>query len=235
MGNEARGDRMSGAVVVLLAAGLVWLGAACGGAVQRPAAQAPAALAPAAGMGEECVVDADCATGMCDRTVPGGYCTRACRASEDCGRRGWCDWDAGSGTGFCMQRCQSQRECRSAEFECFAIPDGGPEEGVCAWNAAERAPAEPNIGAPCRADVECMAPEGLDRYCLMAVDTFGNATRYVGGYCIALGCTADEACGEGARCAREGRMAFCATACEDDSACREGYACHPEQRVCAPR
>lgn len=206
----------------------------CAGAPGGAAAQAPQLLAPGGALGDECLVDRDCATGMCDRTIPGGYCTRPCEDSAGCGNRGWCDWDPGSRTGFCMRRCENQRECRSAEFECFSVPGGREDEGVCAWNAAERAPTTPNIGAPCRADVECMAPGALERYCLMAHNTFGEPTGYRDGYCIAVGCSADADCGSGNRCATQGDLRFCATACSADTDCREGYACSASQQVCAP-
>lgn len=206
---------------------LVWACAAPQSA--PPRVIAPGLVVEGGALGDECTVDADCRTGMCDRTIPGGYCTSECRRSEECGRGGWCDWHEPSGTGYCMQRCEAQRECRSREFQCFDTGDG--EIGVCVFDTRALREAGPNIGAPCRADVECVPPAGLDGYCMAEIDLFGQPTGYTGGLCLALGCRSDAACGDGAACVGSGDARFCAPTCGADADCRTGYRCH-EEGVC---
>ena len=175
-------------------------------------------------MGGECVVDSDCRTGLCDRTVPGGYCTDVCEISEDCGMGGFCEF------GFCFRGCLSNRQCRSAEFQCWQISD---EQGVCSFDVDAATPAEPNIGAPCRAGVECTAPGELERFCIGELDLQGQETGYQSGMCVALGCGHDSECGENGRCA-PGAMPYCVPACDAETECRPGYACDAAIGACAP-
>lgn len=211
---------------------LVVFAAACSGnAPTSTPVVIPFAMAEG-GPGSACASNDDCADGMCDRTVPGGYCTAACDPADPtaCGTDGYCD------NGFCLQRCQGQRECRSAEFDCYEIPDA--DFGVCGFIVADAIPGAPNIGAPCRADLECMAPDGLTAVCIPELDFDGEPTGYVGGQCVAMPCTTDTDCGEAAVCIGDAPATYCAPMCRaacdtDDCGCREGYMCDGD--ACVPQ
>lgn len=211
-------------LVTLCAAFLI----ACGGSTPQPEPERPSAsdlLTGGAGaLGGECAVDSDCRTGFCDRTVPGGYCTDACEANADCGMGGYCEF------GFCFRGCLSNRECRSSEFQCWQISE---EQGVCSFDVDAATPSEPNIGAPCRASVECGAPEGLERFCIGEVDLQGRETGYDAGMCVALGCEHDSQCGDNGRCA-PGSMPYCVPACSAETECRPGYGCDADVGGCTP-
>lgn len=210
---------------------LVALASACSGGAPPPTPVViPFAMA-AGGPGSACVTNADCTDGLCDRTVPGGYCTAACDPTDPaaCGDDGYCDG------GFCLQRCQAQRECRSAEFECYGIPD--EDFGVCGFIVADAIPAAPNIGSPCRADLECAAPGELRAVCIPAFDFDGEPTGYADGQCVAIPCDGDGACGDGAVCVGDAPATYCAPACPegcegDACGCREGYVC--DDAACVP-
>lgn len=199
--------------------------AACGG-TSVPAPQ-PSLLPPTGSIGDPCAIDADCASGLCDRTVPGGYCTRPCDSDDQCGALGICDG------GACLQRCTVQRECRSAEFECWDLgrPDG---LGACAFDVANLAPNAPNIGAPCRAAIECLGPAELESYCIPEIGYRGEETGHPGGFCTALGCLDDSSCGPGSRCIGDDALHYCAPACSASTECREGYACSDALGACLP-
>jgi hypothetical protein len=176
-------------------------------------------------LGSACNADDDCAAGtQCDRTVPGGQCTSECSANADCGADGVCF------EGWCLLQCQSQRQCRSAEFDCYGVPD--TDYGICAFNLAAVTPAAPNIGAPCRALVECAAPEGVEAFCMPQFGSGGVETPFVGGMCLAAGCTDNADCGDGARCIGAENMRVCMPACDETVACRDGYVC--TEGACAP-
>lgn len=201
---------------------------ACGGSGESiesgPSATEAALFGPTGAIGDECVVGDDCVSGFCDRTVPGGYCTEACEDTGDCPAGAHCEF------GFCFATCTSQRDCRTAEFQCFEVAE---ELGVCSYDVGSMEPTAPNVGAPCRAVVECRAPEGLEAVCIAEVDLQGRPTGYPGGSCVAVGCTFDADCGEGNRCV-PGTMPYCVPACTTDDECRPGYACEPSVGACTP-
>lgn len=198
---------------------------ACGGAPSETGGSSTTALfGPVGSISDECVVDADCRTGMCDRTVPGGYCTAPCDESNPCPGGAYCT------LGLCFATCESQAECRSAEFQCF---EAEPGIGVCAFDVAAATPAGPNVGAPCRASVECAAPGQLEPYCVAELDLRGEPTGYVGGMCVALGCASDDECGTGARCI-SGAVSYCVPACAGPEECRPGYVCDEAVGACHP-
>lgn len=174
-------------------------------------------------VGHECTVDDDCSAGFCDRTVPGGYCTQACTTTDDCDT-GTCDGE------FCFRGCDAQGDCRSDEFLCFEV---APEQGVCSFDVGSAVPDAANIGAPCRADLECAAPENVEPLCAVELDYSGNPTGYADGMCIAMNCEDDAACGAGARCV-QGPVNLCVPACETATDCRTGYTCETTTQTCAP-
>jgi hypothetical protein len=199
--------------------------AACGASSAQTAAEVPPIplLTVQGALGGECLRDGDCATGFCDRTVPGGVCTAHCASGAECGEGGVCF------EGYCQQRCQSQRQCRSADFDCYALPES--DVGICAYNIS-LAPTEPNIGAECRASIECAAPGELEAFCMAEYGRGGVQTPFVGGMCLAAGCVDNADCGDGAVCVGAENMRVCMPACSDASACRAGYDCI--EGACAP-
>lgn len=196
---------------------------ACGGSSPTPESTRVAPVLSGETTGGPCAVDADCRSGVCDRTVPDGYCTSECSDAQPCAVGDVCTG------GLCLAGCHNQRECRAADFECFEV---SPDQGVCMFDARPFDGAAPNIGAPCRAAVECVAPEGLEAFCISAVDLTGGQTSYVDGMCVALGCGASSPCGDGAVCAIGGPLPYCLASCE--AGCREGYACDEAVGGCVP-
>lgn len=109
-----------------------------------------AAACPRCGVldGSPCSVDADCATYLpgyrCDRSRPGGYCTRRCDyADSDCSAIGpeVCvggpapSFDPGPGPEqkWCFLGCKSDGDCRVSEgYACvFGRVAGVPRIGIC--------------------------------------------------------------------------------------------------------
>lgn len=210
---------------LLLSAGL--LVAACGGGQpDRPPVSPILALGiPDSGVGDSCVTNDDCASGNCDRTFPGGYCTARCEADADCPNNGLCREN------YCLQRCVSAGDCRDEQYACYAANDE-QSIGVCGFDVRLR-PASPNVGAPCTADTECMAPEGTEPRCMVETTIAGNGTGFPGGSCLAVGCGEQAPCGEGAVCV-PGRFPLCMAACASNADCREGYSCDAEVLACVP-
>lgn len=90
------------------------------------------------------------------------------------------------------------------------------------------------VGDPCTTSADC----GENAACIVGVDSEGNDTGFVGGYCIAT----PEMCGDGA-CA-ENQQCFnlnlgetptpaCIKSCTEDSECRAGYVCDSDN-TCWP-
>jgi hypothetical protein len=210
---------------LVLAALVLWTG--CGS--KEPA---QVAAVPKRGLvGAACVADTDCKSELCDRTVPGGYCSRPCETNADCGLGAVCDGASEGGLGVCFQACKSQRECRSRDFQCYVLEG---EQGVCSLDVAHVAPQSPNVGAPCSATISCAAPLGLDAFCVPEVSASGKATGYRGGMCVATGCTDAASCGDGLVCVIGGAQPFCAAGCDGADDCRTGYDCDETTRACLP-
>jgi hypothetical protein len=211
-------------LLVLLFAGAA---AGCGsGQADRPSVSPILALGiPEAGVGDSCTTNDDCTSGMCDRTFPGGYCSARCEADADCPNSGLCREN------FCLQRCVSRGDCRDAQYTCYAA-NAEQSIGVCGFDTAQLAEA-PNVGAPCTADVECIAPQGTDPRCMVETTIAGNSTGFPGGACLAVGCSDDAPCGEGAVCV-PGRFPLCMAACDTAADCRSGYSCDEEVAACVP-
>ena len=201
--------------------------AACGGSPPpvAPLSVVVGDLLMTNGLGSACAAHTDCAGGVCDRTVPGGYCTAGCEADADCPDEGIC------GEGYCLQRCVSQRECRSDEFQCYASEI--PDVGVCGFDLTAVVPSAPNTGAACRATVECVATSPLQAACMPSANQEGGFTGWQDGMCVAMGCGEDVACDSGFTCV-QGPVSICLPACATDSECRSGYVCAPDFGACMP-
>ncbi|MEO1270163.1 MAG: hypothetical protein AAFX99_18915, partial [Myxococcota bacterium] len=79
-----------------------------------------------------------------------------------------------------------------------------------------------NVGGPCRNDADCETGT-LISYCVPASDGWSQ------GYCVALGCNSDAACGDGGQiCTPGDGLDVCYQGCTSDNAeqvCRDGYSC----------
>ncbi|MBK8168945.1 MAG: PPC domain-containing protein [Sandaracinaceae bacterium] len=107
----------------------------------------------------------------------------------------------------------------------MSADDAGGDAGAVSTGA---------VGDGCTTNEEC----GENAGCIQGVDSDGNDTGFVGGYCISL----PEACGDGA-CA-DGTVCYnlnlgatptpaCIRSCADDSECRPGYVCDSDS-TCWP-
>lgn len=77
----------------------------------------------AAIVGDECVHDSDCGTGLlCDSSLPGGYCTRPGCEASGCSAEGLCVI-FNEEISYCMKPCESGEDCRSS-YKC--VTDFGP-------------------------------------------------------------------------------------------------------------
>ncbi len=72
----------------------------------------------AAEIGDSCSSNADCGRGrICDRSMPGGYCTKTpCRVNE-CPDEAVCI-SYPDGSSYCMLHCRSDSDCRGGSYEC---------------------------------------------------------------------------------------------------------------------
>ena len=183
----------------------------------------------AGGMGAACTSDADCLdlNAVC-LDLPGGYCVipdcagveGACPAGSTCFLFG----EQGS---YCLDTCGASSECRVDEGYVCDV------DGTC-W-PGEDTPSptgESPIGAPCQVDADCKDPGA---FCYPD-NVNGNATGFLGGYCLINGCEPGE-CPQGSKCEAiyaDGSGACMAT-CAESADCRddEGYACY-EQGICFP-
>jgi hypothetical protein len=211
---------------LLMSSLLLVAGCAGAGRSSAPASAPPAGLIMAAGsIGDTCTTDADCVSGQCDRTFPGGYCTTACSDEDPCPVGNLCR------EGYCLQRCTSAGDCRSSDYACYAA-DAEGTAGVCGFDTS-LLPTAPNTGAPCTAALECAGPDGTEANCIVELTGSGASTGFAGGMCVAMGCQSDEHCGTGATCV-PGRIALCMPECTASTDCRDGYTCDTAVRACVP-
>lgn len=179
-------------------------------------------------VGTPCEKHSDCGTGRCQRggemlMFPGGYCTGACLADEDCGANGFCAPPAAGGAGTCSLRCEGDGDCREG-YRC--------RNSSGQLQCVPGAPPLPNdvVGLACEADADC----GGDAMTCAA--QLGMATA-AGGYCTqtcvdATDCGAAGACIGGLPAGLPpelagllGSTARCYRACSAAADCRGGYAC----------
>jgi hypothetical protein len=89
-------------------------------------------------------------------------------------------------------------------------------------------PGNTNAGAACESDADCEA-DTLPATCIPETSPEDNTeTGFAGGYCTAIGCQSDDACGAGNFClqvAEDGTTA-CIAGCQSQADCRDGYACN---------
>ena len=96
---------------------------------------------PPGSLGFPCTTNTDCHVGtapncwtqqILDRPgnlpTPGGYCTTACTADNDCKGQGTCQTVA-TGSKYCLASCFAANICRSQQrYACFIL---GPSQGYC--------------------------------------------------------------------------------------------------------
>ncbi len=89
---------------------------------------------------------------------------------------------------------------------------------------------ETDAGDACMSDMDCEAGV-LQALCVLPTDPMGMPTGFADGYCTALGCNGDEACGAGNLCVTIDQMgstacfAGCTPADNGTGVCRSGYQC----------
>jgi hypothetical protein len=175
--------------------------------------------------GAACATDAECPGGHCETaaaTGAGGYCTRACVSSYECGADGICSATGEQGADKrCLAKCQGQAECRQG-FVCAGGLHGARLNvpGGCRPHRNVSMLADAVAGRACAQDAECSGG-----YCASR-DLLG--TSYPDNYCTGR-CYDDTHCGQGGVCAWPVGSAdpgHCLQACAADADCtREGYGC----------
>ncbi|MBX7099206.1 MAG: hypothetical protein K1X89_15955, partial [Myxococcaceae bacterium] len=187
---------------------------------------------------------------------PGGFCSRKCLSSTDCGANAVCILGfgfTGEADNFCSPRCGAgQPPCRTGyncvisgttSFCLLAGKDGGLFDE---YDAGPKGIAA--AGGPCTLDGTCRPPD--TGACIKATLSDGGPSGYTGGSCTA-DCTMavdDAFCGPNGRCDLyldvdstidpHGVFVFglCSAACNADGGspgCRTGYTCDTGQ--CVPK
>jgi hypothetical protein len=172
-------------------------------------------------VGDPCVSDTDCAAvdtsdmnggpAFCDKQeiqilpgatqatpghpYPGGYCTRQCYASSQCGTGFSCGFYGGfwgEALNICYKMCDVDTDCRSG-YSClailstspsgFCIPSNLPDGGIGVFDAGP-GPARSTIGKNCTKDTDCQT-ETKYGFCLKGTLPDGGMSGYGTGECIA--------------------------------------------------
>lgn len=92
------------------------------------------ALAGAAGcaaeIGDDCGSNADCGTTrICDKSLPGGYCTSTPCEVNSCPAEAVCI-EFPDGQTYCMKHCGSNGDCRGGGYKCVEDYGDHPYCGV---------------------------------------------------------------------------------------------------------
>lgn len=204
------------------------------------------------GVGAACAAGAQCNSGTCLSSYPGGYCTSPCGTQfTECEPGSECyPWQGGTPT--CMARCEADAQCRAgyrcevsatesngASVRAFCVPrcdsfgtcpDGqscDAATGRCQEGAATPGP----IGAFCSADAQCTSgscdktqPNG---YCTASCGTCPAGATCLGGRC-------EKACANANDC----RFSYaclgggCSPGCTADGECASGTVCDTSSGAC---
>ncbi len=207
-----------------------------------------------------CTTNAQCgAGGRCLTQFPGGLCTRSCTNDRACGANGMCE----TNLSMCLPTCMpGNADCDQYGGSCIPADNTGAVN-ICIWScytaAATNAPrgypmcpataaCDPYSGAcgqmpptgaedggPCAADADCKGGR-----CITELDSgTGEATGWVGGYCISFARQAEIIrgqpvpqgnCPTGAGVVPmngegPGDGATCFATCDATHPCRGGYQC----------
>ncbi|MCC6334799.1 MAG: hypothetical protein IT380_12545 [Myxococcales bacterium] len=201
---------------------------------------APCTSSPQCGAGLTCKMT----TSRGDAVYAGGFCTKTCAATADCGAGANCVGGMtsslpyfGEADALCVPQCAtpgSQSTCRTG-YTCY----GSAAPGSCwldpfpPFNGGGQAT---KTGQPCTANSACINPPSSDfGFCFPPNLSDGGVSGWNQGYCSA-DCSLDNTgtfCGSTATCVNIGDstdpflacMATCATP-GGRSTCRAGYTCY---------
>lgn len=165
-------------------------------------------------------------------TYSGGYCTKPCAMSSDCGGTAFC-YDLsfyGEAGGYCFDGCSSADPCRSG-YQCYNFSNP-----ACWISPLPQPPVAPSglIGSACATDSACQNNGQYPAGGCIAETGSNGATGFTSGYCTAT-CSASLAtCGTTGECITFGEMDpinLCTDRCSapgtGQSDCRPGYVCEP--------
>jgi hypothetical protein len=222
---------------------------------------------PARTAGKACAADSECGTGSCVKQLPdmtnafggggamveapGGYCSKSCSVSADCGEGGGCVGTqqgaaglaglfgaAGStgsmnaASGKCYASCKDASECREG-YRCVssfgqAVTSASGSSGSCQPTPATDKLDDSVVGSMCSTDSDCSGGSCMTT-AASPFGQFGGGTMmtYAGGYCSGR-CLQDSDCGASGVCSMGfgGGTGTCMRKCESDADCgRDGYRC----------
>lgn len=219
--------------------------AATSDASRATQAASDAAMPGPTSIGKACASDGDCSDAggaTCAKSflqfravdpAPGGYCTRSCTASAECGTGSECVGARFGNPGHCSIACDGHADCRDGYY-CAApaaTTDAGAVAATCQPHPQTDDLADGIVGSGCKQDADC-GPGS----CLLQ-ERITSAT-YPGGYCTGR-CVEDVECGAGGVCSPGflGAVGVCYLGCKQDGDCgRDGYRCREVagDRVCVP-
>lgn len=140
---------------------------------------------------------------------PGGFCTKKCLVSSNCGTNGVCLLGlgfTGEADNFCSPKCGANAPCRTG-YNCVQVGTGitacllaSKDGGIFDEYDAGPNGAPGITGAACSDDMNCRPPD--TGACIKATLPDGGPTGYPGGSCISE-CTmsgSDSYCGVGGSC-----------------------------------
>jgi hypothetical protein len=173
--------------------------------------------------GAVCGSDADCSGGNCAHSAAGGggFCTRACEVTSECGSGGMCSGGQSPASKLCLGTCNVQADCRDG-FVCIGRLQGAVISlpGVCSPKRHLESLADNVVGRVCQEDAECGGGE------CAASNLLG--TTYPANYCTGR-CYDDAQCGQGGVCLwthHSSDPGYCLQRCAADADCtREDYGC----------
>ncbi|HET8937754.1 MAG TPA: hypothetical protein VFN67_30125 [Polyangiales bacterium] len=173
--------------------------------------------------GKRCEQDADCPGGNCAEAAAGGggFCTRACEVTSECGHGGMCSGGTSTEGKLCLASCEVQGDCR-AGFVCSSHLEGSglSVPGACSPKRQADQLSDNTAGRACERNEECSGGQ--------CAKTNLIGTSYPGNYCTAR-CYEDVHCGKGGVCLWTHQSAdpgYCLQACAGDADCtRDDYGC----------
>lgn len=205
------------------------------------------------GVNDPCTSDGDCNAGLRCYVRERSSCLHPCSDESDCEGQPCVlpdDPDPNNANQDCVQACQRLGACLAdlcdrpllneerCQENCAEDPSQAQEIlgstckqlniNLCqaspelqrSCNCPGNIPGDTNAGEPCQEASQCDAGNLLP----VCLEDWPR-----GGYCSALGCHSDQACGPGKVCLlldTDGTSA-CLQACRDDQGCRPGYLCLP--------
>jgi hypothetical protein len=203
------------------------------------------------GVDEVCTSDGDCNAGLRCYIRQRSTCLRPCADEGDCGGNACVlpdDTTPDNTTRECVQACMHLANCvttlcdrpllteERCQENCAEDPSQAQEIlgsscqelsiNLCSaspelqrsCNCPGNFPGQTNAGEPCQDADQCDAGNLLP----VCLEDWPR-----GGYCSALGCHSDQACGQGRVCIQldtDGTSA-CFQGCQSDQGCRQGYVC----------